>query len=155
MFDNLRLWWQTRGMLKDMYEEPGENKDKRAEALQKKKERKEKENVQLYTLTYDENLDEYTLDLKTKVERKDAPHSSVHVTGKKRMYLDTNIWNELIWPEKGQSAIHMYLWMINNSITGDILTQKKPGMDLDWHKIILYGAIIIAIIIIAPSFIHR
>lgn len=125
------------------------------ELLQKQKERKENEKVTLYDLTYDGHEDEYILKETTGVKRKDLPHDAVHVTGRKKKYLTTDIWDELIWPKTGPSAIHMYLWVINEKINPDTILEKKSKItEMDWKKIIMYGAIALVIVFLLPKFIH-
>ena len=125
-----------------------------ASISEKRRLRRDNEKVTLINFTYDQDNDEYIYDEHTKVKRSEIPHSAVHVTGKRNTYFHTDLWDELVWPGEGQSAIHMYLWMINEKINPDTLSEKKKGTDLDWKKIAMYGAIGIAILLIAPRFIH-
>lgn len=136
--------------------EPKKTKEEKiAELLQKQKERKENEKVTLYSLTYDQENDEYILNENNNVKRKDLPHDAVHVTGRKKKYLTADFWDELIWPESGPSAIHMYLWVINEKINPDTILERKSKItQFDWKKIAMYGAIALVIVFLLPKFIH-
>lgn len=77
------------------------------------------------------------------------------MTAKKGHYLWTDLWDELTWPGTGPSAIHMYLWVINEKINPDTLLEKKhKTSDIDWKKVLIWGAVIIIILMVAPRFIH-
>lgn len=102
---------------------------------------------------YDAGQDCYIWDEWTKEKMKDVNPKAVHITGKRRSYLETPIWPELIWPKEGQSAVHMYLWMINEKMDPDKITEKKkPMSDIDWRRLLMLAGGAIAIIIIAPTF---
>lgn len=123
---------------------------------EKAKDKRDNQQVSLVRFTYDRYNDEYIWDERTDMKRKDLPKNNVHLTGKKNVYVWTDIWDELTWAKEGQSAIHMYLWMINTKINPDAISEKnRPGMDLDWKKILMYGAIGIVIIIVAWQFLPK
>jgi hypothetical protein len=129
--------------------------ERRQDMLRKKKEKKDNEKITLYDLRYDQEHDEYILTETTEVKRADLPRAAVHVTGKKKKYLHTDLWDDLIWPGTGPSAIHMYLWVINEKINPDTILEKKSKItEVDWKKIAMYGAIVIVILFLAPKFIH-
>ena len=104
--------------------------------------------------TYDETRNEYVWDEWTDVRMKEVGPDSVHITGKRGHYFWTDIWDGLKWAHEDQSAIHVYLWMINNKLDADALNEKKKS-DLDLKKILIYGAIAIAIVIVAWGFIPQ
>lgn len=119
---------------------------------QRKAKRDEKP-VKLVNFYYDRNEDCYVWDEWTKEKMKDVPRDAVHLTGKRNTYVHTDIWPELRWAQKGQSAIHMYLWMINERMDPDKITEKKKATsDIDWKKILMIAGAIIIIIIVAPGF---
>ena len=132
-------------------------KDAPKETDQEKRQRKRDETtVRLVDFTYDKEMDCYIWNETTKMKMKDVPWRAVHITGKKRSYFNTDIWDELIWPKEGQSAIHMFLWMINNKMNPDSITEKKKvGADIDMKKLIMYGAIAVVAIIFAWQFIPK
>ena len=76
--------------------------------------------------------------------------TSVHVSGKKRTYFHTDIWDELVWAEGGQSAIHDFIWANHEKIDVDKIMEKKPkSSDLDLKKIgMIIGAIIVIFIVV-------
>lgn len=121
--------------------------------IEERKRKRDETRVTLVRFTYDEGKDCYIYNEDTKARMKDVPSTAVHVTGKKRTYFYTDLWDELIWPKEGQSAIHMYLWMINTKINPEAITERKrPGGDIDWKKLLMYVAIGIVVIVVAMSF---
>lgn len=104
-------------------------------------------------LTYDKANNEYIWEEWDDVKLKDMDPSSVHITGKKGKYLWTDLWPELIWSKGGQSAIHDYLWMINNKLNANALAEKVNTSEVSMKKILIYGVIGIAVVIIAWGFI--
>lgn len=76
--------------------------------------------------------------------------TSVHVSGKKRTYFHTDIWDELVWAKGGQSAIHDFIWANQEKMDVDKIMEKKPkSSDLDLKKIgMIIGAIIVIFIVV-------
>lgn len=76
--------------------------------------------------------------------------TSVHVSGKKKTYFHTDIWDELVWAEGGQSAIHDFIWANQEKMDVDKIMEKKPkSSDLDLKKIgMIIGAIIVIFIVV-------
>ena len=75
--------------------------------------------------------------------------TSVHVSGKKRTYFHTDIWDDLVWARDGQSAIHDYIWATQEKLDVDKVMEKKPKTsDIDFKKLamIIGGAILVFII---------
>ena len=103
-------------------------------------------------LKYDRLNNEYIWDEWENVRMKNVDPSSVHITGKRGHYLWTDLWDELKWAHDDQSAIHVYLWMINNKLDADALNERK-GSDIDWKKILIYGAVGVVVLIVASGFI--
>lgn len=138
--------------IKDVKNTVEEKREKKNRIL---KERRDNREVTLINFTFDRENNEYIWDEKTHVKMKDVPHKAVHVTGKKRMYFDTDLWDELQWPGKGQSAVHMYLWMINESINPEALSEQKPKhADIDWQKLLIYGIVGVVGIFVIMGFIR-
>ena len=123
---------------------------------ERQREKRDNQNVTLVDFRYDKEKDEYVWNETTKMKRKDLPAGVVHMTGKKNTYVLTDIWDELVWAGTGQSAIHMYLWMINTKINPEAIGENKKNMsELDMKKIIMYGAIGIVVLIVAWQFIPK
>ena len=121
--------------------------------IEKRKRKRDESKKGYVKLAYDKERDCYIWDEWTDVRMADIPDDAVHITGKKGKYLQTDIWPELTWPKEGQSAIHMYLWMISNKINADAITGKKNNSaDWDWKKILMYSGLAILAIIIASRF---
>lgn len=122
--------------------------------IQERKQKRDEKKVTKISLRYDALDDCYIWEEWTKEKMKDVPKEAVHVTDRRRAYLETDLWPELTWPKGGQSAIHMYIWMINEKLDPDRITEKrKPGADIDWKKLLMYGGLAVVIIIIASQFI--
>lgn len=131
-------------------------REQRESRLQKLKDRRDNQEKTLIRFTYDDENDEYIWDERTHIKMKDIPRSSVHVTGRKNTYFWTDIWDELTWPKEGQSAIHMYLWTINEKINPDAISEKKgKHADIDMRQIMIYGAVGIVVLMIAFSFLNH
>lgn len=123
---------------------------------EKRQLKRDERKVTMIDLTYDKHEDAYHMHIHTKRKGKDVREGSVHQTGKKNTYVWTDIWPELQWAKEGQSAIHMYLWMINTKINPDAISEKrKATADIDYKKILMYGAIAVVVIIIAWQFIPK
>ena len=132
------------------------SKKEKEDPIEKKKRQRDETKVTLIRFTYDKAQDCYIYNEDTKALMKDVPTTAVHVTGRKRTYFFTDLWDELTWPEMGQSAIHMYLWMINTKINPEAITEKKrPGSDIDMKKWLMYGAIGIVVLIVSWGFIPK
>lgn len=123
--------------------------------IERKRERHLDEKVALISMQYDDECDEYVWDEWTNVKRRDVPHDAVHLTGRKRTYVHVGheIADALDWPYKGQSAIHMYLWVINEHINPDALSDRGKKSDIDIKKLVMYGAIGMVILIVSWGFI--
>lgn len=141
--------------VKEPEEESAKTKPKLTKE-EKEREKRENQRVKLVRFTYDRDKDEYVWDENTHVMRKDLPDGCVHMTGRKNTYVLTDIWDELIWPGTGQSAIHMYLWMINTKINPESIADKgKAASDIDMKKVLMYAAIGIVILIVSWQFIPK
>lgn len=122
---------------------------------EKRQLKRDERQVTMIDLTYDKYNDEYHMHINTKRKGREIRDGSVHVTAKKNTYLWTDLWDELIWPQAGQSATHMYLWMINTKINPDAISEKRHGADFDYKKLLMYGALAVVIIIVAWMFIPK
>lgn len=157
--DEVKAAFQKTEKEEPVKEDPEEKVTKEAKPTQtreeKQREKRDNQNVTLVDFRYDKEKDEYVWNETTKMKRKDLPAGVVHMTGKKNTYVLTDIWDELVWAGTGQSAIHMYLWMINTKINPEAISENKKNTDLDMKKIIMYGAIGIVVLIVAWQFIPK
>lgn len=104
--------------------------------------------------SYDAVNDCYVWDEWDKKKMKEVRMDAVHITGKKNSWFETDIWPELKWPKEGQSAIHLYLWTINEKMDPDKISEKgRIATDFDWKKILMIAGAVIIIIILVPMFI--
>ena len=163
LFDKIRDDIDTKRLVDSVYDsEKGQSLRAPTHPIGREPTIKEKEqadkrddkNVTKIFLTFDEARNEYIWDEWSDVKMKEVGPDSVHITGKKGHYLWTDIWDELIWAHGEQSAIHLYLWMINNKLDADALNERKHT-DVDWKKILIYGAIGIAVVIVGWGFIPK
>ena len=150
----LQEWADAKRTVDDVFtKDPA--KSKAVKDLERRQRKRDDKKVTLISFGYDKKQDCYIWKEDTKAKMGDVPAEAVHVTGKKRRYFHTDLWNELTWPLTGQSAIHMYLWMINTKINPEAITEKRRGNDMDMKKILMYGAIGIVIVIVAWQFIPK
>lgn len=130
--------------------------EQRESQLRKRKERRDNAEKTLIRFTCDDEHGEYIWDERTHIRMADIPRDAVHVTGVKNTYFWTDIWDELTWAKDGQSAIHMYLWTINEKINPDAISEKKgKHQDFDMKQIMIYGAVGIVILMVAWSFLNH
>lgn len=131
----------------------GKKKRTPEEIYQDKLNKRNNRKVTNITLEYDHIQDCYIWKETTNFKLGDVHPKAVHQTGKKNHYVYCDFYDELVWPTYNQSAIHMYLWMINERMDPDKITEKKKATsDVDWRKILMIAGAVILIIIIAPTF---
>lgn len=143
---SLHDWWVVHNVFKKADEsDPYRIKDRQA--------KRDNERVRRIEFTFNKEGDYYVWREWTKERRTSVPTDAVHVTGRKRVYFQTDIWSELVWPKKEQSAIHYYLWMTNNHMDPDKITEKKkPMSEIDLRKLVIVGVAVLVIILIVPQF---
>lgn len=110
---------------------------------------KKPKTAKLYEMNYEPLHDRYLITIR-KVPVTSLPADCVHVTGKKGSYfLDkTGLW-EMPDPER-LSAIDLYLYMVNNSISDALANRAGIVHDMDFMKIVAF--LIVAVIGIAVVF---
>lgn len=131
----------------------GKKKKTPQEIYEEKLTKRNNRKVTMITLDYDAGQDCYIWDERTNGKLGDVPPRAVHETGKKNTHVLVKFADKLIWPEGNQSAIHMYIWMINERMDPDKISEKKKATsNMDWKKILMIAGAVILIILIAPSF---
>lgn len=104
--------------------------------------------VELYTLSYDEDLGQegaYVLSRES-VSRKRIPMEAVHVTGRgsSAWFLDTVRGSQM--PAPGHAtAIDLYCWFKNNSLDNSLNIKGKLGLDKKLLTYIGIGVIAVAV----------
>ena len=108
--------------------------------------------VNLITLTFNEEREEYTMEY-TVCKRRDLPLDAVHVTKKKGYYfVDMTSKDAVPVVNHPQcTAVDVNLFMENNSITDALKMQWMNGSPLDMKKVLVIAVIGIIVCVIVMN----